>query len=59
MIIDQPDERVVCCFSCGLRQSAASLRPAVQNMSDHSIETGCSSDDLLVIPAARMHLLVM
>lgn len=58
MIIDQPDERVVCCFSCGLRQSAASLRPAVQNMSDHSIEAGCSSDDVLVTPADRMHFMV-
>jgi hypothetical protein len=56
MIIDRPGERVVCCFGCGLRQSAPSLAPACQAMVDHSIEVGC--DDLLVIPADRMHLLV-
>ena len=55
--VDTPGERVACCFACGWRELAPSLRPAVQKMADHSIEAGCSFDDLLVIPADRMHLL--
>jgi hypothetical protein len=57
VIIDQPGERVVVCFACGWRESAPGLQPACQAMADHSIEAGCSSDDLLVIPADRVHLL--
>jgi hypothetical protein len=57
VISDQPGERVVVCFACGWRQSAPSLRPAVQKMADHSIKAGCSSDDLLVVPADRLHSL--
>jgi hypothetical protein len=34
------------------------LLTAAQKMEDHSTEAGCSSDDLPVIPADRMHLLV-
>ena len=58
MIIDQPGERVVVCFACGWRESAPSLRPAAKKMTDHSIEVGCSCDDLLIVPADRIHLLV-
>ena len=58
MISDQPGERVVLCFACGWRESSPSLAPACQAMADHGIEAGCSFDDLLVIPADRMHLLV-
>jgi len=39
-------------------QAAAEPRArAVQKGADHSIEAGCSSDDLLVVPADRLHLL--
>ena len=57
MTSDRPGERVVVCFACGWLESAPSLRPAVQKMADHSVEPECSSDDLLVVSADRMHLL--
>jgi hypothetical protein len=41
VISDQPVERVVVCFAFGRRESAPSLRPAVQKTADHNIEVGC------------------
>ncbi len=58
MVIDRPGERVVVCFAYGWRESSPSLAPACQAMADHSIKAGCSSADLLVVPADRLHLLV-
>jgi hypothetical protein len=58
VVIDRPGERVVVCFACGWRESATpSLRPAVQKMADHNVEVGCSTDDVLVVPADRIQLL--
>lgn len=59
MVWDDPGAPLAMC-PCGWSAPAPSLAPACDllAMADHSVDAGCSSDDLQVIPADRMHFMV-